>query len=73
VFATGFVRPLDYSNSRRDGLVAARNAAWLPWVTSHTVRHICASLLFEAGRDVGQVAAWLGASTPGSGCGATCT
>ena len=32
----------------------------MPWATFHTLRHTCASLLFEAGRDVKQVSAWLG-------------
>src|SRR5829696_4363065 len=30
----------------------------------HTFRHTCASLLFEAGRDVKQVSAWLGHTDP---------
>ena len=42
-----------------------RDAADLPWVTFHTFRHTCASLLFAAGRDVAQVAAWLGHADPG--------
>lgn len=33
---------------------------WRSWVTFHTFRHTCASLLFEATRDVKQVSAWLG-------------
>lgn len=31
----------------------------------HTFRHTCASLLFEAGRNVKQVQAWLGHADPG--------
>jgi integrase len=46
----------------RDG---APTVEWKTWVTFHTLRHTCASLLFEAGRDVAQVAAWLGHSDPG--------
>lgn len=34
-------------------------------VTFHTFRHTTASLLFEVGRDVAQVAAWLGHTDPG--------
>jgi integrase len=34
-------------------------------VTFHTFRHTCASLLFEAGRNVRQVAEWLGHADPG--------
>ncbi len=37
---------------------------WRTWVTFHTFRHTCASLLFAAGRDVAQVAAWLGHADP---------
>ena len=33
-------------------------------MTCHTFRHTCASLLFEAGRDVKQVSAWLGHADP---------
>jgi Phage integrase family len=34
-------------------------------VSFHTLRHTCASLLFEAGRNVKQVQEWLGHSDPG--------
>ncbi|MGN6815506.1 MAG: tyrosine-type recombinase/integrase [Solirubrobacterales bacterium] len=34
-------------------------------VSFHTFRHTCASLLFEAGRNVKQVQAWLGHAEPG--------
>jgi integrase len=34
-------------------------------VSFHTFRHTCASLLFEAGRNVKQVQAWLGHADPG--------
>jgi integrase len=33
-------------------------------VTFHTFRHTCASLLFEQGRNVRQVADWLGHADP---------
>jgi integrase len=36
----------------------------MEWVAFHTFRHTCASLLFEAGRDVKQVASWLGHADP---------
>jgi integrase len=36
----------------------------LPRVTFHSFRHTCASLLFEQGRNVRQVADWLGHSDP---------
>jgi integrase len=61
-------------NLRRRVLIPATQAAglgaydeggkWRTWVTFHTFRHTCASLLFEAGRDVAQVAAWLGHADP---------
>jgi len=51
---------LSDGNLRRRVLAPAARAAGLPWVTFHTFRHTCASLLFEAGRDVKQVSAWLG-------------
>ena|SRR5829696_5806238 len=56
--------PLSYGNLRRRVLVPAAHAAGLEWVTFHTFRHTCASLLFEAGRDVKQVSAWLGHTDP---------
>lgn len=34
------------------------------WVTFHTFRHTCASLLFESGKNIRQVATWLGHSDP---------
>lgn len=46
----------------RDGEPAKE---WKTWVRFHTLRHTCVSLLFEAGRDVAQVAAWLGHTEPG--------
>lgn len=35
------------------------------WVSAHTFRHTCASLLFDAGRNVKQVQEWLGHADPG--------
>jgi integrase len=35
------------------------------WVAFHTFRHTCASLLFESGKNVKQVAAWLGHADAG--------
>jgi integrase len=57
--------PLAYGNLRRRVLVPATEAAGLEWVTFHSFRHTCASLLFEAGRDVKQVAEWLGHADAG--------
>jgi hypothetical protein len=36
----------------------------LHWVTFHTFRHTCASLLFEKGRNIKQVSEWLGHTDP---------
>ena len=65
VFLSGAGTPLAYSNLRRRVLVKAAKAAGMEWVTFHTFRHTCASLLFEAGRDIAQVSAWLGHSDAG--------
>lgn len=43
-----------------DGRKRARST-----VSFHTFRHTCASLLFQAGRNVKQVQAWLGHADPG--------
>lgn len=56
--------PLSYGNLRQRVLVPAADAAPPPWVTFHSFRHACSSLLFAAGRDVKQVAAWLGHADP---------
>ena len=37
----------------------------LPWVSFHTFRHTCASLLFASGKNVKQVQEWLGHADPG--------
>lgn len=52
----------EYIAVEKDGETVSE---WRSWVTFHTFRHTCASLLFEAGRDVAQVAAWLGHTDPG--------
>jgi integrase len=38
--------------------------AGVPWVGFHTFRHTCASILFEAGKNIRQVADWLGHADP---------
>lgn len=43
----------------------AASSVGLSWVTFHVFRHTCASLLFEAGRNVKQVQEWLGHADPG--------
>jgi len=51
-------------NLGREVLHPAREAAGLQHVTFHSFRHTCASLLFEAGRNVKQVSEWLGHTDP---------
>jgi len=48
------------------GLVVKRNdGKSVAWPSFHTFRHTCASLLFEAGKNVKQVQEWLGHADPG--------
>jgi integrase len=46
------------------GLVVDRDGVEVPWVSFHTFRHTCASLLFDNGRNVKQVSEWLGHADP---------
>jgi integrase len=55
---------LSESNLRYRVLDKVRERVDLRWVTFHTFRHTCASLLFEAGKDVKQVSEWLGHADP---------
>lgn len=64
VFASRGGTELSASNVWRRTLKPTRDAVGLPWVTFHTFRHTCASLLFEAGRNVKQVQEWLGHADP---------
>lgn len=45
-------------------LDGAADRAGIGWVHLHTFRHTCASMLFEAGKDIRQVAGWLGHADP---------
>ena len=63
VFTNGMGRPISDSNLRRRVFNPATDRAGVPWATFHTLRR-CASLLFEEGRDVKQVSAWLGHADP---------
>lgn len=51
--------PLDASTAFRAVRSAAVKAG-VPWAGLHTLRHICASLLFEAGLNPVQIQRWLG-------------
>jgi integrase len=64
VFASRAGAQLSPSNVWRRTLKPTRDAVGLPWVTFHSFCHTCASLLFEAGRNVKQVSEWLGHADP---------
>ena len=74
VFTSATGERLNDGNLRRRVLSPATEAAglgslgaggrWRTWITLHSFRHTCASLLFAAGRDVRQVASWLGHADP---------
>jgi integrase len=42
----------------------AAKLAGVEWLGFHTLRHTCASLLFEQGRNIAQVSKWLGHADP---------
>jgi integrase len=65
VFASRAGTELLSSNVYRRVLQPARDAVGLPWVSFHTFRHTCASLLFASGKNVKQVQEWLGHADPG--------
>lgn len=52
------------AHPQRRVLAPARDAGGLPWATFHSLRDACASLLFAEGRNIAQVAAWLGHADP---------
>jgi integrase len=56
---------LHASNVQRRILNAATKGTGLEWVSFHSFRHTCASLLFEGGKNVKQVQEWLGHADPG--------
>lgn len=65
VFASRTGTELRPENVHRRVLKPARDAVGMPWVTFHSFRHTCASLLFAEGRNVKQVQEWLGHADPG--------
>ena len=64
VFPARNGQPLHPSNVANRGLKSAARSVGLGWVSFHTFRHTCASLLFKAGKDVKQVQEWLGHADP---------
>jgi integrase len=64
VFASATGTVLNPANIARRILKPAGRSVGLGWVGAHTFRHTCASLLFEARRNVKQVQEWLGHADP---------
>lgn len=52
--------PLRPPNIHDRVIKPAAKKAGVPWVSAHTFRHTCASLLFEGGKNPKQVQEWLG-------------
>jgi integrase len=65
VFASAAGTELSRPNVAGRVLKPAAEAVALPWVSFHTLRHTCASLLFAGGKNVKQVQEWLGHADPG--------
>jgi integrase len=51
----------------------ARALVGMPWVSFHTFRHTCASLLFANGKDIKQIQTGSATPTPASCCATTST
>ncbi len=64
VFGTVTGTELSRPNVAGRVLKPAAEAVGLGWVSFHTFRHTCASLLFDAGKNVKQVQEWLGHADP---------
>lgn len=60
----GSTAPL-FTKFLTDGLEPAGERAKVPFVTFHTFRHTCASLLFAHDKNVKEVQEWLGHADPG--------
>ena len=55
VFPTMRGVPYSYGNLRKSALVTTAQEAGVPWVSFHTFRHTCASMLFDRGSNAEQV------------------
>ena len=64
VFSTTTGTELSRPNVAGRILKPAAATAQVPWASFHSFRHTCASMLFEEGRNVKQVAEWLGHADP---------
>ena len=60
VFASATGTPLDHSNLMARVLRPVAEEVGAPWAGFHTLRHTCASMLFERGANAKQVQRWLG-------------
>jgi len=64
VFASATGTPLDHSNLMARVLRPVAEEVGAPWAGFHTLRHTCASMLFERGANAKQVQRWLGHHSP---------
>jgi integrase len=64
VFPSERGTPLDPGKLAARVLRPAAQRAGVPWATWHTLRHTCATLLFQAGLNAKQVQVWLGHHSP---------
>ena len=64
VFSTSAGTELNRANVASRILKPAAKSARVPWASFHSFRHTCASMLFAEGRNVKQVAEWLGHADP---------
>jgi integrase len=60
LFTTPTGERLRRENTYRRILAPAGKAAGIEWMAFHSLRHTCASLLFEDGRNIKQIQHWLG-------------
>ncbi len=64
VFQSAVGTRLQKDNVRNRTIRPAAEEAGVPWAGWHTLRHTCASVLFDEGRNVLQVQRWLGHHAP---------
>jgi len=64
VFASKTGTRLNKDNVRNRYIKPAAEEVGAPWCGWHTLRHTCASILFDEGRNVVQVQRWLGHHKP---------
>jgi integrase len=62
MFTTATGTRISDGNLRTRVLAKATERAGVDWVTFHTFRHTCASMLFDSGKSIKQVQVWLGHS-----------